>query len=106
MKLTVFIDEEQHDIDVPDFILTEARDYFDMMDKDMDQGYQMSRNWVDTPDLFQRCQIAGDKILTAIQTDNRETCALMAGYILSRVPQAKKLFLTQNGDMTEHDLET
>ena len=106
MKLTVFIDEEQHDIDIPDFILTEAKDYFDMMDKDMDQGYQMSRSWVGNPDLFQRCQIAGDKILTAIQTENRETSALRAGYILSRVPQAKKLFLTQNGDMTEHDLET
>jgi hypothetical protein len=106
MKLIVFIDEEQHDIDVPDFILKEARDYFDMMDKDMDQGYQMSRNWVDNPDLFQRCQIAGDKILTAIQTENRETSALMAGHILSRVPQAKKLFLTQNGNMTEHDIET
>ncbi|PWQ92782.1 hypothetical protein [Leucothrix pacifica] len=106
MKLTVFIDEEQHDIDIPDFILSEAKDYFDMMDKDMDQGYQMSRSWVENPDLFQRCQIAGDKILTAIQTENRETSALMAGYILSRVPQAKTLYLTQNGDMTEHDLET
>lgn len=106
MKLIVFIDDEQHDIDVPDFILTEARDYFDMMDKDMDQGYQMSRTWVDNPDQFERCQIAGDKILTAIQTDNRETCALMAGYILARVPQVKKLYLAQTGDMTEHDVET
>lgn len=106
MKLIVFIDEDQYDIDVPDFILTEARDYFDMMDKDMDLGYQMSRSWVETPNLFQRCQIAGDKILTAIQTENRETCALMAGYILSRVPHAKKLLLTQTGDMTEHDIET
>jgi len=105
MKLTVFIDEERHDIDVPDFILSEARDYFDMMDKDMDLGYQMSRTWVQSPDLFQRCQIAGDKILTAIQTENRETCALMAGYILSRVPRAKTLYLAQSGDMTEHDLE-
>ena len=105
MKLTVHIDDHQHVIEVPDFIMEDATDYFDMMDRDMDNGYQMSRSWVEKPDLFQRCQIAGDKLLTAVQTKNRETCILMAGYILKRVPHVKGLMLTQRGDMTEHDLD-
>lgn len=105
MKLTVHIDEDRHEIEVPEFILTDATDYFDMMDRDMDNGYQMSRTWVEKPDLYQRCQIAGDKLLTAVQSNNRETCILMAGYILKRVPHVKALMLTQRGDMTEHDLE-
>ena len=105
MKLTVYIDEDQHEIEVPDFILNDATDYFDMMDRDMDNGYQMSRTWVEKPDLYQRCQIAGDKLLTAVQSKNRETCILMAGYILHRIPKIKALMLTQRGDMTEHDID-
>ena len=105
MKLTVYIDDQQHEIEVPEFILEQATDYFDMMDKDMDNGYQMSRQWVDKPDQFQRCQIAGDKLLTAVQNKNRKTCILMAAYILHRVPKIKALMLTQRGDMNEHDID-
>ena len=50
MILKIFVDENEHDINVPDEILADARDYFDMIDKDMDQGYQMSRTWVANPD--------------------------------------------------------
>ena len=106
MILKIFVDENEHDINVPDEILTDARDYFDMIDKDMDQGYQMSRTWVANPDVIQRCQIAGDRILTAIETGNKETGTLMAAYILSRVPNAYAMHLNQEGDMTLFDLET
>ena len=106
MILKIFVDEHEQDINVPDEILTDARDYFDMIDKDMDQGYQMSRSWIETPDLMQRCQIVGDRILTALETGNKETGTLMAGYILSRVPNAHALHLNTEGDMTLYDLET
>jgi len=36
MILKIFVDEHEQDINVPDEILTDARDYFDMIDKDMD----------------------------------------------------------------------
>jgi hypothetical protein len=55
---------------------------------------------------MQRCQIVGDRILTAIETDNKETGTLMAAYILSRVPNAYAMHLNQEGDMTLYDLET
>ena len=52
--------------------MEDATDYFDMMDRDMDNGYQMSRTWVAKPDLYQRCQIAGDKLLTTPNPDVNE----------------------------------
>ena len=105
MKLTVHIDENQHEIEVPELILSDATDYFDMMDNDMDNGHQMSRTWVEKPDQYQRCQIVGDRLLTAVQSKNRKTCILMAGYLLKRVPNIKALMLTQRGDMLEHEIE-
>ncbi len=106
MILKIFVDENEQDIFVPDEILEEAKDYFDMIDKDMDQGYQMSRTWVEKPDQLQRCQIVSDRILTALETDNKETGTLMAAYILSRVPNAYAMHLNLEGDMTLYDLET
>ena len=106
MILKIIIDDEEQDIHVPDDIVEKASDYFDMIDKDLDQGYQMSRTWVEKPDLFQRCQIVGDRILTALETENKETGTLMAAYILARVPSAYALHLNQEGDMTLFDIET
>jgi len=106
MILKIFVDEHEQDINVPDDMITDAKEYFDMLDKDMDQGYQMSRDWVENPDLLQRCQIVSERILTALETDNKETGTLMAAYILSRVPNAYAMHLNLEGDMTMYDLET
>lgn len=106
MQLNIIIDAEEHVIHVPQSIITDASDYFAMLDADMDKGYQMSRTWVAKPDLYQRCQIIGDRILTALETDNTKTGTLMAAYILARVPNAYALHLNNEGDMTLFDLET
>jgi len=104
MILKVFIDGHEDAIKVPDNIITDASDYFDMMDKDMDRGYQMSHRWVEKPDLYQKCQIASDHILTAMETKNDKTATLMAAYILNRVPNAKGIQLDLSGDMSEHEI--
>jgi len=106
MILKIFVDEHEQEINVPDEMISDAKDYFDMLDKDMDQGYQMSRSWVEKPDILQRCQIVSERILTALETGNKETGTLMAGYILSRVPSAYAMHLNLEGDMTMYDLET
>ncbi|MCK5726572.1 MAG: hypothetical protein KAH22_07090 [Thiotrichaceae bacterium] len=106
MILKIFVDEHEQDIKVPDQIVTDAEDYFAMLDKDMDSGFQMSRTWVEKPDLTQRCQIVSDRILTALEQDNKETATLMAAYILCRVPNAYAMHLNLEGDMTLYDLET
>ena len=106
MILKIFVDEHEQEINVPESVIHEATDYFEMLDKDMDQGYQMSRTWVENPDILQRCQIVSDRILTALENNNKETGTLMAAYILSRVPNAHAMHLNLEGDMTMYDLET
>ena len=104
MLLKVFIDGHEDTIKVPDNIITDAADYFNMMDADMNRGYQMSRSWVEAPDLYQKCQIAADHILTAMETHNDKTATLMAAYILNRVPNASEIHLDLTGDMNEHEI--
>ena len=106
MNLKIIIDDEVQDIHIPEHIITDANDYFDMLDKDMDKGYQMSRTWVQKPDQLQRCQIVADRILTALDTENTKTGTLMAAYILNRVPNAYAIHLNYEGDMTLYDIET
>ena len=101
MILKVIIDEKTIPIEVPDYMLVEAEDFFNKMDIDMDAGWQMSRTWVDSPDNVQRCQIAADKILTAVHGDNEKIATLMAAYILKKLPNISSVDIDTEGDMTQ-----
>jgi hypothetical protein len=104
MQLTVYIDEVSKTLELPDDLLQEGRDFFDKMDRDMDQGWQMSRTWVDNPNREERCQIAASKMLDAISTENQTLLMLMAGYIKSRAPEVVGIRIDTAGDMTETEL--
>jgi hypothetical protein len=104
MILNVIVEEQTYPIRVPDEILAGAGDYFEKMDADMDRGWQMSRRWVDRPNDVQRCQIAADRILTAIETENERLAALMAAYILQRMPGIDGVDIDISGDMTATEL--
>lgn len=104
MKLNIIVDGRSNAFEVPDNLLIEAKDYFDKLDADMDKGWQMSRDWVENPNVEQRCQIASDKILTAIETDNKKLLMLMAAYILRTMPGVKTINIDVTGDMNETDL--
>ena len=104
MKLNIIVDGRSNAFEVPDELLTEAVDYFHKLDADMDKGWQMSRDWVDSPDPEQRCQIAADKILTAIETENEKTLMLMAAYILRTMPGVTGINIDITGDMNETDI--
>ena len=101
MILNVIVEERIIPIEVPESMLVEAEDFFAKMDDDMDSGWQMSRTWVDDPSVVQRCQIAADKILTAIHTENEKMATLMAAYILTNIPSAKSVDIDSEGDMTQ-----
>ncbi|MGD8208125.1 MAG: hypothetical protein PVH47_08615, partial [Thiohalocapsa sp.] len=75
---------------------------FDRLDRDMDQGWQMSREWVDHPNRLQRCQIVADKLLTALEKENDRLGMMMAGYILSRLPSVDSVELDIQGEMQNH----
>ena len=99
MKVTVEIDDKSYALDVPQDLPVEAADFFEKMDADMDCGWQMSRWWVPDPDLTQRCQIAADKLLTAIQKNNSEAALLMCAYILNKKPATRRIRVNTEGEI-------
>ena len=106
MQLTIHIDDVTKTIEVTDDLLQEGEDFFNKMDSDMNNGWQMSRAWVDNPNKQERCQIAASKMLDAISAENETLLMLMAGYIMSRFSEVKEVRIDTSGDMTETELLT
>jgi len=100
MILKVTIDEKTFPLELDEGMISSAQEMFVKMDADMDQGWQMSRTWVEAPDDMQRCQIVADKMLTAIQQEKTPTVGLMAAYILNKLPNVQAVDIDTSGDMT------
>ena len=104
MILNVYIEDRHYPLDVPDALVQDAEDFFAKMDSDMANGWQMSREWVESPGLTQRCQIVADKLMAALQSENPQLVSLMAAYIVSRVPGVKGVRIDNTGEMQETEL--
>jgi hypothetical protein len=104
MILKVVVEEQVYPITVPDVILVEGEDFFQKIDRDMNNGWQMSRDWVRHPNQLQRCQIIGDKMLTAMHNNNEKMMVLLSAYILARVPGVQGIRIDTNGEMLESEL--
>lgn len=104
MILKVTIDEKTFPLEIDEGMISSAQDMFTKMDTDMDQGWQMSRTWVEAPNDLQRCQIAADKMLTAIQQEKTATVGLMAAYIMNKIPGVQAVDIDTSGDMTLTEL--
>lgn len=100
MILKVTIDEKTFPLEVDEEMMQRAHEAFKKMDNDMEKGWQMSRKWVDNPNDLQRCQIAADKLLTAIQQEKSATVGLMAAYIMHKIPGIQAVDIDTSGDMT------
>ena len=106
MALKVIIEENVYSIDVPAEIMEEGESFFQKMDKDMDKGWMMSREWIENPDTVQRCQIAADRIADSINSENETLTYLMAGYILTRMKSVKEVHVNTDGEMMETEFVT
>lgn len=104
MLLNILVRGTSVSVDVPDMMLTEAQELFKKMDKDMDQGWQMSQNWVETLNTEQRCQVVGDRILTAIENENKNMLQMMAAYILYKAPGSTAIRISEDGDINETEI--
>jgi hypothetical protein len=106
MILKVVVEDQVYPVTVPDEIVRDGEDFFGKLDRDMDKGWQMSRDWVDNPDLEQRCQIVGDKMLTAMHNNDQRLMLLLSAYVLNRVPNVTAIRIDTNGEMLETELVT
>ncbi len=99
MKLRILVDERSSLLDVPDELIREAEDFFARLDQDMARGWRMGPEFVEHPDKVNRCQIAANKLLVALSTENKRVLLLMAGYILSRLPGVTGVRIDTGGEM-------
>ncbi len=98
MNLKLIIDDMSLDLDVPEFILQEGKDYFAKLDGDMNQGWQVARRFIEAPDTTQRCQIVADRLLSALHTENKKSALLLAGYVLSKLPELQTIQIDTAGE--------
>lgn len=99
MLLKVIVDDQQLTLNVPDVIVEGAQDFYAQMDRDMDAGWQMGREWVDDLSVEQRCQVVANKLLTALETENDKLGRMMAGYILARLPHVESIEIDTSGEL-------
>lgn len=99
MKLDVFIEGRAHTIEVPADVLEQGEEFFQKIDRDMDRGWQMGPDFVESPDRIQRCQIAANRLLNALATARQASVLLMAGYILKRLPGVTGVNIDTTGEM-------
>lgn len=104
MRFKVIVGEQVYAVEVPEDLLEEARAFHDKLDRDMDRGWQMSREFVAHPDRLQRCQIVADKLLTSLFQGNEATAMLMASYIALRMPGAIGVDVDAGGEMQSTEL--
>jgi len=101
MLFQIHIDERQLQINIPPYVLEDGGEFFDKMDQDMDQGWQMGPSWVEHPNKIERCQVAADKLLAAVEAENETLLMLMAGYILTRNPGVQGVRINTTGELQE-----
>ncbi len=103
MILNVIIDDQIYELSVPDTLIARAEDFFIQMDQDLDQGVQMSMEWVDRPNQIQRCQYVANKLHSAVVNNNDRLGRLMAGYICARMPDIDTVEMDETGEMQTID---
>jgi hypothetical protein len=99
MLLKAIIEDQEYTLNVPETLLAGCEDFCAKLDADMDAGWQMSREWVQSPNLEQRCQIVADKLLSALEKENHKVGTLMAAYILKRLPNVEAVELDVQGEI-------
>ncbi len=101
MQLNLIIDDWSMNLEITEEYLQKMQDSFDKLDSDMDQGKRLGQRFVKDLDKMQRCQLAADKLLSALETNNEIMALLMGGYILSRLEGVKQVVIDNNGEPEE-----
>jgi len=105
MQLNLIIDDWSMNLEITDEYLQTMQDSFDKLDRDMDQGRRLGQRFIKQPNPTQRCQIAADRLLSALESNNEGMALLMGGYIVSRMEGVKQLVIDNNGEPQETEFK-
>lgn len=104
MKFNITIDQQPFELELPEGIIGEAQEFITDMDADFNRGVQLGRHWLENPSDEQRCQIAANKIVTAMHQENIRLFYLMAAYVLSKFPDLKMVTVNSDNEIDEIDI--
>ena len=99
MVFNVVIEGRQYQLDIDPEHLAEAEPMFAGMDKDMDRGWQMGRQFVEQPDQIQRAQIVAHRLMLALEQGKGALAQAMAGYIVARLPGVMGVDVDTTGEL-------
>lgn len=102
--LNVTLHDKTYAVQVPDEMIADAEGFFRKMDRDMDRGWQMSRDFIENPDRTQRAQIAAHRLMLAMSAGKDAMVQLMAGYILKRLPGVTGVVVDTDGEMLNTEI--
>ncbi len=105
MILKILLEEQSIPLSIEDDFLKQADSFFNKMDEDMNKGWQMGRDWIEKPDFQQRLTIVADKLLTALENNEKSSGIMMAGYIISRAPSVSVIEMDITGEMGHEFIE-
>ena len=101
MQLNMIIDDWSMNLEITDEYLQTMQDSFGKIDRDMDQGRRLGQRFIKEPNLTQRCQMAADRLLSALESNNEAMALLMGGYIVTRMDGVKQVKIDNNGEPQE-----
>lgn len=105
MQFNITIDQEPFALDIPEGLFDEAKAFISDMDTDLNKGVQLGRHWIDEPSDEQRCQIAANKIVTALHQEDVRSIYLMAAYVLSKFPTLKTITVDSDYEIDDIDIQ-
>jgi len=105
MDLKVVIEDQEYTLNVPDELVHESTDFFTELDRELDRGRQMGREWVVNPNHDDRLRIVGDRLLSALETERHDVGRMMAAYILWRAPNIQRMVLDTSGEIQATEIE-
>ena len=103
--LNVVVDGQMYAINVEEDTILSGSSLFNKMDEDMNKGWTLGKDFVESLNVTERCQVVGDKLLTALEDGNEKMKTMMAAYILSRVPNIMTIHIDNTGEIQETQLE-
>jgi hypothetical protein len=104
MHLDVYIENRRYPLALTPDEIAGAAELFARMDRDMDGGWRMGPDYVQSPDRVQRCQIAASRLLLALEAGQQAQTRAMAGYILSRLPRVRSVHIDTGGEPQHTEL--
>lgn len=99
MQLDVVVEGNKYRLAIPQDMFDEGGSFFSKMDRDMDHGWMVGNQFVENLDAHDRCCVAADKLLAALEMENKTLSLLMAAYILTKLPGVISVDIDTTGEI-------